>query len=266
MSRIPMAGSLLVVSPHLDDAVLSCGHVLARHPGAVVCTVLSAPPERNMSTAWDRASGFADAFEAMRARREEDRQALALLGASAVHLPFCDAQYASPPPSDQLQAVLRHTLATVRPDSLLMPLGLFHSDHALVADAVLACLASLAGPGPEAPGDAPPAPPAIYAYEDVPYRMMDGIVEARLRLLAANDWAMERVELASASDDARLGRLKPAAIAAYRSQLRAFGPGGQANLHAAERYWRVRGTAGTVTDGDASRREPEARATSSSLR
>ncbi|WP_246795020.1 PIG-L deacetylase family protein [Burkholderia perseverans] len=260
-----MAGRLLVVSPHLDDAVLSCGHVLAQHPGAVVCTVLSAPPERNMSTAWDRASGFADAFEAMRVRRDEDRQALALLGASAVHLPFCDAQYETPPALDRLQTVLRHTLATVRPDTLLMPLGLFHSDHTLVADAVLACLAGLR---PEASGDAPPAPPAAYAYEDVPYRMMDGFVEARLRLLAANDWSMEQVELASASDDTRLGRLKPAAIAAYRSQLRAFGPDGQANLHAAERHWRVRGTAGTATNGDpgASRREPEARATSSSLR
>ncbi|ALK30885.1 PIG-L deacetylase family protein [Burkholderia plantarii] len=257
-----MAGRLLVVSPHLDDAVLSCGHVLARHPGAVVCTVLSAPPERNMSTAWDRASGFADAFEAMRARREEDRQALALLGASAVHLPFCDAQYESPPAPDRLQTVLRHALATVRPDSLLTPLGLFHSDHTLVADAVLACLAALRQ---AAPGETPPASPAIYAYEDVPYRMMDGRVEARQRLLAANGWSMERVELASASDDTRLGRLKPAAIAAYRSQLRAFGPDGQANLHIAERHWHVRGTAGAATNGDlgASRRESEARAPSS---
>ncbi len=264
MSRIPMADRLLVVSPHLDGAVPGCGHVLALHPGAVVCTVLGAPPERNMSTAWDRASGFADAFEAMRVRREEDRQALALLGASAVHLPFCDAQYASPPAPDRLQTVLRHTLATVRPESLPMPLGLFHSDHTLVADAVLACLAA---PRPAAPGDAPPASSTIHACEDVPYRMMDGRVEARQRLLAANGWSMERVEFASASDDARLGRLKPAAIPANRSQLRAFGPG-QANLRVAARHWRVRGTAGTATNGDAgaSRREPEARATSSSLR
>ncbi|MCR1765891.1 PIG-L deacetylase family protein [Burkholderia glumae] len=257
MRRTATEGRLLVVSPHLDDAVLSCGHVLARHPGATVCTVLSAPPERNMATDWDRASGFADAFEAMRARRQEDRQALARLGACALHLPFCDAQYASPPDRERLHTALRRTLAAVRPDLLLMPLGLFHSDHTLVADAMLACLAALRQ---QASGD---APAAVYAYEDVPYRMMDGLVEARLALLAANRCRVERAELASANDDPRLGRLKPAAIAAYRSQLHAFGPDGQANLHAAERYWRVREAAAIAANGEpgAARPAPDARTT-----
>jgi len=244
MSRIPMAGRPLVVSPHLDDAVPGCGHALARHPGAVVCTAPSAPPERNMSTARDRAARFADAFETMRVRREEDRQALP--GASAARPPSCGARYESPPAPERLRTMLRRSLATVRPDSQRMPLGPFHSDHTPVADAVLACLAAWR---PEAPGDAPPAPPTMCAYEDVPYPMTDGIVEARLRLLAANDWSMGRVELASASDDTRPGKPKPAATAAYRSQLRAFGPG-QASLHVVGHHGRVR--------------EPENRATSSS--
>ena len=31
---------IVIVSPHLDDAVLGCSHLMARHPGATVITVL----------------------------------------------------------------------------------------------------------------------------------------------------------------------------------------------------------------------------------
>lgn len=72
---------LLVVAPHLDDGVLSCGLSLAAHPAAVVCTAFAAPPEENMTTDWDRHAGFADAFEAMQARNAEDLRALALVRA-----------------------------------------------------------------------------------------------------------------------------------------------------------------------------------------
>ena len=44
---LPIDGELervVVVSPHLDDAVLGCGRFLAVHPGATVVTVFAGNP------------------------------------------------------------------------------------------------------------------------------------------------------------------------------------------------------------------------------
>ena len=59
----------LVISPHFDDAVLSCGHWLHMNPGAVVATVCSGKPERGSpASKWDARFGTADqAIEERRA-------------------------------------------------------------------------------------------------------------------------------------------------------------------------------------------------------
>ncbi|MDR5780666.1 PIG-L family deacetylase [Caballeronia sp. LZ065] len=85
---------LLVISPHLDDAVFSCGALLAAGTDALVCTVFAGTPEMPMVTGWDTACGFSDAHQAMEARRAEDIAALEILGARARHLSFLDSQYA----------------------------------------------------------------------------------------------------------------------------------------------------------------------------
>lgn len=221
-------GRLLVVSPHLDDAVLSCGLLLAAHPTAVVCTVLTAPPEKNMITEWDRNSGFADAFEAILARKAEDVRALTLLGASLIHLPFRDAQYKSPPSHDALIAALQQTLSQVKPGTVLIPMGLHHPDHAMVADACLAAVQRFK----HLP---------VHAYEDVPYRKIAGAVQNRLRALMERGFIANPAEFGAAIN-ARHHQLKRAAINAYPSQLRAFGPDRQAGLYSSERYWHLRDT------------------------
>src|SRR5213080_853986 len=93
-----LEGRVVVVSPHLDDAVLSLGAALARaarRGGAVtVLTVLAGDPASETPAGeWDSQAGFATAGEAARARREEDRRACALLGVEPVWLPFSDHQY-----------------------------------------------------------------------------------------------------------------------------------------------------------------------------
>ncbi|RZF26399.1 PIG-L family deacetylase [Paraburkholderia sp. UYCP14C] len=217
---------LLVISPHLDDAVLGCGLLIAAHPGAVVCTVFTAPPTENMTTDWDRASGFADAFEAMRARQEEDREALGLLSAMPVHLLFRDAQYHTSPGADELITALSQTLSRARPTLVLIPLGLFHSDHVLVANACLALMQSQ------------PATPFI-AYEDVPYRRNPGVVQARLCELAKRGYVADTPRAVAVPGTPQHERMKRAALDAYCSQLRAFGPEGQASLFSPERYWQL---------------------------
>jgi LmbE family N-acetylglucosaminyl deacetylase len=162
----------------------------------------------------------------MRARREEDLEALGLLDARAVHLPFSDAQYEVPAAPEQLAAALEQTIERVEPTHLLIPLGLFHSDHLLVSDLCLPLLARA---------------PAfdMLAYEDVPYRRMPGSVQTRLCELARRGLlAQAPCALDSAATPQR-ERSKHAALVSYRSQFRAFGPGGHADLFSPERYWQL---------------------------
>jgi LmbE family N-acetylglucosaminyl deacetylase len=227
VKRMNFAGRLLVVSPHLDDAVLSCGLLLAAHPDALVCTVFASPPKARMTTEWDRASGFANAFEAMRTRRSEDARALSALGASPIHLPFCDAQYLSPPSHEVLVQALIETFGEVKPATLLNPVGLFHSDHAMVADACLSSMQSF--------DDA-----TVLAYEDVPYRKIPRILQDRLSVLLQRGFIGEPLDIANLETDPHHQRLKQTALAHYESQLRAFSPAGRAGLDSPERYWRFR--------------------------
>jgi LmbE family N-acetylglucosaminyl deacetylase len=89
---------VLVVSPHLDDAVLSAGGRIAHlaTAGARVCvfTVFAgvpAPPYSSVARAFHRSWGLDD--DAVHHRREEDRRAINHLMARAVHGDYPDAIY-----------------------------------------------------------------------------------------------------------------------------------------------------------------------------
>ena len=85
---------VVVVSPHLDDAVFSCGQWLGNAPRCTVLTVFAGFPEgRRRLTSWDERCGFAGAEEAMATRRDEDRHALELLSADPFWLDYLDSQY-----------------------------------------------------------------------------------------------------------------------------------------------------------------------------
>src|SRR5215207_6968258 len=86
--------ALLLVSPHLDDAVLSAGQFIAGRPDCVVATVFAGtPPTQAVLTSYDDKCGFKSAAEAMEARRAEDLEAISVLQAKAKHLDFVDSQY-----------------------------------------------------------------------------------------------------------------------------------------------------------------------------
>ncbi|MGD0063801.1 MAG: PIG-L family deacetylase [Streptosporangiaceae bacterium] len=90
---------VLVMSPHLDDAVLSCGALLARladRHRITVATVFTAAAPRPWSLPARRqlrALGEADAEDFFAQRRAEDRDVLAGMGAAPVHLGFRDALF-----------------------------------------------------------------------------------------------------------------------------------------------------------------------------
>ena len=226
---------MLVISPHLDDGVFGCGGWLAGHPGSTVLTVFAgAPPAHLPLTDWDARSVFVSGSEAVRVRREEDRRALAMLEATPCWLDFADSQYGASPSVEAVAGVLRDELLRRRPDLVLYPLGLFHSDHRLVHEACRLALAGLDGVD-------------SAAYEDALYRGMRGVLQARLAALAAAGIVatpaapdpLRAGRPQATADVARAVRLKARAVAAYASQLRAFGAGGHADLDRPERGWRL---------------------------
>ena len=94
----PSAERIVVVSPHFDDGVLSLGASIASwcRAGATVLllTVFGCDPDSTApSGGWDRRGGFGTEGESARARREEDRLACAVLGATSVQLPFGSVDY-----------------------------------------------------------------------------------------------------------------------------------------------------------------------------
>lgn len=137
-------GRVVVVSPHLDDAVLSLGasiRAAVRAGVAVdVLTVLSGDPEATgASDASNAKAGFATAGEAAKARRREDARACRLVGARPVWLPFSDDHNESPPDEAAVTEDLRTRLTGY--DAVLLPghpLG--HPDHRLVSRLALEAL------------------------------------------------------------------------------------------------------------------------------
>ncbi len=76
---------VVVISPHLDDAVLSLAGVLgaASRRTEVISLITAAPP--GPVSDWTRATGFADNEAEYAARRQEDASAMARLGCRYRH-------------------------------------------------------------------------------------------------------------------------------------------------------------------------------------
>lgn len=88
---------MLIVSPHLDDAVLSCWSLIDRE-AVEVLTVFAGRPAVPVSTDYDRACGYADSEGAMTGRLSEDDAALTHHGVSTRRLDLLDIGYAAAPP------------------------------------------------------------------------------------------------------------------------------------------------------------------------
>jgi hypothetical protein len=155
-----MSRNAVILSPHFDDAVLSCWHVLASADEVLVVNVFAGEPPAGALGWWDRLAGASDSATAVRTRIEEDRQALALAGRTAVNLPFLDSQYrqGDQPPGAIVEALRQVLVAGTRiyaPASL----GDHHRDHTAVRTAALAFRTEGAN---------------VALYADVPHATADG--------------------------------------------------------------------------------------------
>lgn len=220
---------LLVLSPHLDDGVFSCGALLATHPDAVVATVFAAIPPRGFLTDWDAHCGFASSAESQCARLAEDDAALASIDAMPVRLPFFDSQYERPASREAIAAAIERLIAEYDAAAIAIPLGLFHSDHVLTSDACLAVMDRLPQRG-------------WFAYADALYRRIDGLAEQRLAQLRAAGIDARPAEIFTpcGTDTRNRDMLKRVAVHHYTSQVCALRPLGlYDDVFAPERYWRL---------------------------
>ncbi len=146
-----LEGQLLVLSPHFDDAVLSCGELIGCRPGTVVATVCSGFPGPSVpaSPNWDApTTGCSLADQAARCRTEEDRRALNVLGATQRGLGLVDELYRRPQDRDVAgragKAALEALLDEFRPRTVVFPIGLGAqgSDHDLAHEIAVTALES----------------------------------------------------------------------------------------------------------------------------
>jgi LmbE family N-acetylglucosaminyl deacetylase len=188
----------VILSPHLDDAVLSCWHVL-EGPGEVVVLNVFAGVPTGPPGWWDRLTGAKDAAQRMAERHEEDRRALAAAGRDGESLGFLDAQYrqnGGPPPAELASALRPH----LRPDDLVYaPVTEGeHPDHRLVREAALALRGEVA---------------ELRLYDDLPHALNAG-------RRAPHEPAGLRPEVHLLDPEAL--RRKLTAVRLYRSQVAAL--------------------------------------------
>jgi LmbE family N-acetylglucosaminyl deacetylase len=162
----------VVISPHSDDAVISLGAAIASwvRLGAVVelLTVLALDPRSGAAArGWDGRAGFATEGEAAARRRDEDRRACAILGASPSWLPFGSVDYERHGDEDDVRAAVGATLAGT--DAVLLPGSpLTHPDHTWLVRVLVEMPLPRVGLYAEQPytrkaGDAPGAPSWLEA-------------------------------------------------------------------------------------------------------
>jgi LmbE family N-acetylglucosaminyl deacetylase len=208
--------SVLAVSPHLDDAVFSCGALLGDLRDVTLLTVFTAsvPDPQGFALACQTDKGIAPEVDYMALRRAEDRAAAEALGiARVVHLGLPEAPHRGYGSAEELFSGVREddraagaVAEALRPhvqgaERILAPLGLgAHVDHLVVLDALLGLV-----------GDA-----RVECWRDTPYVLRE---PAR----AGGD----AVPVGAEALDRKLD-----ACAAYASQL-GFQFGGEERMRAA---------------------------------
>lgn len=194
----------VIISPHLDDAVLSCGQLIAAMQNVVVENVFAGVPDGDGLTSYDRNSGWSTSAEAMIGRRDEDALALSVVGAMGINHGWLDQQYIDDGREDRNIEVSDWMRAMVAASALrarvFVPLGIGHPDHITVAHAGRVAARASGFP--------------IYVYEELPYRVLDpaAAVDA-LRLLEDDGWKVRPADLPVGSEVA-----KAEAMRCYRSQ------------------------------------------------
>ncbi len=244
----------IYLSPHLDDAVLSCGGTIYTQAAAgghvAVATFFTASPADETATPFSRELKlrWGNVTDSVAMRRAEDLAAVAGLGADAVHLDFLDCIYRQNPATGAPYYVTRDDIfGDVHPaEAGWPPLGLaalraavdlvpeaviyapltvgHHVDHILVQQVAR----TLQSAGYD-----------VRYYTDYPYaRDTAGIAEALARC-GHPSARPQSVAFGEAAMEAKI-----AAVGCYASQLSTFWPDEPTMRAALQQFARVGGGEG----------------------
>lgn len=208
-----MKRSYNVISPHLDDAAVSCALLMAANPGSVLTTVFAGGPASVAPlTTWDRlARYFPEGADVVGVRRGEDISSCALVRAKPVHLTYWDRQYRignygyDGPAEDKLPELIAAELSSdASAQCWVVPLGLGHPDHRIASEVGLLLAERGAG--------------EFYLYEELPYaaELKSEVSERRRHLTQRGFVLTEDPTVDIANDDS----LKSAVIRCHASQHR----------------------------------------------
>jgi LmbE family N-acetylglucosaminyl deacetylase len=216
-----MSQILNVISPHLDDAALSCCLFTAANPGSRLTTIFAdGPGSARPLTPWDKAAeDFSDGADMMGTRRQEDSKAAALIGATVRHMPYWGHQYrndrygyAGLTDRDLPEAIAEDLMRQGQDlvgDGWLIPLGLGHPDHRLAAEAALIAAERWL------------QFQRVYLYEELPYAVQDRAeVAGRKWSLAARGFRLEEDHTLEWRHDSSLKKAVFECHASQRDQLR----------------------------------------------
>lgn len=179
----------VVISPHFDDAVLSCGRLLAEVAPATVITITGGDRRDGYDevTPWDALGGFQPGDDVVAARRAEDVAALGVLGCTSTYLHFTDHQYDLPHPGaerpalEDVAAAIAAKLDELAPTAVFVPIGLANPDHVMTGDACLQIV--------QRQLEAGDARWSWFAYAEAGYSHIPGLVVHRTaRAMRAGVW------------------------------------------------------------------------------
>lgn len=178
---------VLVIEPHMDDAVLSVGGVMWQRRHACQFTLLTVAAISNFTSYCRINRAYFDVAEVTSVRRAESQLVVRLLGGEHHMLDLRDSpqRYKSgnwsldwyaknrralsayqnrSPHECEVQHwanAIAHALATIQPDELWVPMGIGSSvDHQTTRNACLRAIVQLSVPLDQTP---------VYLYQDVPY-------------------------------------------------------------------------------------------------
>jgi LmbE family N-acetylglucosaminyl deacetylase len=242
-------GPLLVVSPHLDDAALSCAALLARREPVDVLTVFAGEPHPPRQGPWDYDCGFASSAESVRIRRAEEESAFAGTPHRLAFMDLLEGQYVDwrhdQNEANAIAEAIRRWASANAAGTVALPAGAWrgagrlraglarrlgrslgperHPDHVFVRDVALGVLTERRGVVP-------------LLYEELPYVFGGSAARETRRAAAARGWTAVKV----VADVDRAA--KAARIAAYATQVPHLMLDGTrldvaANLPTSERYW-----------------------------
>lgn len=238
----PASPHLVVIEPHMDDAVLSAGGRLLHRRGQCRVTILSVVKWSNFTSYLLLKRDFLNVRDITDLRQQESTLAASLLGADHRCLDWTDAplrfwpaerwslatvetfaaapdtfvnQFPDPGDVSQLAERLGDILSALAPTELWIPMGLGdHVDHRTTRSA---CLRMLAG-ARERFAHVP-----VVMYEDVPYASHTATQAAQISAALASN-GMRLVRCTEDITDVLEEKLRVASVYASQFKLSYIGP------------------------------------------